>query len=320
MRVAGIDCGTNSLRLLIADIDGGQVRDVVRRMEVARLGEGVDRTGEFSAEALARTFAITEDYASELERHGVERLRFAATSASRDVANRDEFTRGIAQRIGQEPQVISGLAEAQLSFLGALSATEVEPDELVAVVDLGGGSTELVVGSQRRVALGEHSMNVGCVRMHERHLHDDPPTAEQISAARADVRDALEEASSVPLDQATRLIGLAGTVTTVTARALGLDAYDPHAIDGTFLTVEEIDRACDFFLTADRDRRAAEGYLHPGRVDVIAAGALVWQEVVHRSAELMDSLTGATTSEHDILDGLALWAADELEIEIPDEQ
>lgn len=296
------------------------MRDVVRRMEVARLGEGVDRTGEFSSEALARTFAITEDYAAELERHGVEQLRFAATSASRDVANRDEFTRGIAERLGHEPQVISGLAEAQLSFLGALSATEVEPDEMVAVVDLGGGSTELVVGSQRRGALGEHSMNVGCVRMHERHLHDDPSTAEQIAAARADVRAALDEASSVPLDQATRLIGLAGTVTTVTARALGLKAYDPNAIDGTFLTVEEIDRACDFFLTAGRDRRAAEGYLHPGRVDVIAAGALVWQEVVHRCAELMDGLTGATTSEHDILDGLALWAADELEVEIPNEQ
>ncbi|MDO5723693.1 MAG: exopolyphosphatase [Flaviflexus sp.] len=314
MRVAGIDCGTNSLRLLIADIDGGQVRDVVRRMEVARLGEGVDRTGEFSAEALARTFAITDDYAEELKRHGVERVRFAATSASRDVSNRDEFTRGITDRIGQEPQVISGLAEAQLSFLGALSAVSVEPDELVAVVDLGGGSTEIVVGSARSGAVGEHSMNVGCVRMQERHLHDDPPTPDQIEAARRDVRAALDEAQRVPLGRATRLIGLAGTVTTVTARALHLPAYDPRAIDATFLTVDEIDAACDFFLTANREQRAAEGYLHPGRVDVIAAGALVWQEVVHRAAELIPSLEGATTSEHDILDGLALWAAGELDI------
>lgn len=315
MRVAGIDCGTNSLRLLIADVEGGQVRDVVRTMKVARLGEGVDRTGEFSKDALQRAFAITEEYAAACEKHGVSELRFVATSASRDVSNREEFTSGITSRIGQPPQVISGLAEAQLSFLGALSAVEVDSDELVAVVDLGGGSTELVVGSRNRGAIGEHSMNVGCVRMHERHLHDDPPTADQVDAARSDVQAALDTAlTEVPLGRASRLIGLAGTVTTITARALGLPAYDPAAIDSTFLTVGQIDDACEFFLRAGRAERAAEGYLHPGRVDVIAAGALVWQEVVHRAAAEIPALEGATTSEHDILDGLALWAAGELDI------
>lgn len=312
MKVAGIDCGTNSIRLLIADIEPGQpLVDVVRTMEVVRLGQGVDTTGEFAQEALDRTFEAAERYADLCREHNVEKIRFVATSATRDARNRDVFISGIQNRLGVTPEVISGQREAQLSFFGAASVIDVT--DPVAVIDLGGGSTEIVVGSKSDGVIGSFSMNVGCVRMFERHLKSDPPTEAEVEVARRDVRNALDEATQhVDITAATRLIGLAGTVTTVTARALGLPEYDPDAIDGATLTLDEVYGACDWLLSATREERTKEGYMHPGRIDVIGAGALVWSEVVGRF-EREIGITSVTTSEHDILDGIALWAAGEID-------
>ncbi len=323
MKVAGIDCGTNSLRLLVAQAvpraggNGLRLRETVRRMEVVRLGAGVDRTGKFNGEALARTLRTVSHYARICEGEGVESIRFAATSATRDAENRQCFIDGVKERLGVCPQVLSGKQEAEMSFAGAVSTldTQMFRSELLAV-DLGGGSTELALGTPEGRLLESFSMNVGCVRMHERHLHADPPTEEEIAAARRDVRLALDEAEKyVDLSRGRSVLGLAGTVTTVTARALGLKSYDPQKIHGTFLTVPRIDEVCNWFIGSNASMRAAEGYLHPGRADVIASGALVWQEIVRRIdlriKEKGGKLGGVFTSEHDILDGLALWAARE---------
>ncbi len=316
VRVAGIDCGTNSIRLLIADVDGGTVRDVVRRMEIVRLGQGVDRTGRIADASLARAFARTEEYAALCRRHAVESIRFAATSAARDARNRDAFVDGIAARIGVAPSILSGGEEARMSFEGASSALPAGGPDPVLTVDLGGGSTEIVLGSVGGGILGTCSMDVGAVRMYERHMAGDPPASERIAAARADVRAALDLAERrVDLSAANGLVGLAGTVTTVTAAALGLEAYDPARIHGAVLSVRQTLDACEWFLASRHAERAALGFIHPGRIDVITAGALVWGEVVRRVEERMAAagrmLAGITTSEHDILDGLALWAARE---------
>ncbi|WP_093183822.1 Ppx/GppA phosphatase family protein [Sanguibacter gelidistatuariae] len=311
-RVAAIDCGTNSIRLLVADLDpvAGTLTDVVRLMEVVRLGQGVDKTGRLAPEALARTLEATGRYAQICRDLGAEHIRFVATSASRDAENRQDFVDGVVAAIGVEPEVVSGEEEAALSFRGATSVLGSEHVGPFLVVDLGGGSTEIVLGQ----ALPEQalSMDVGCVRMTERHLVTDPPTGEQVAAARADVRAALDEASTVvPLGQARTLVGLAGSVTTVTAHALGLAKYDRNRINGAVLTVEDTLAACEDLLTRTRDERAALGFMHPGRVDVIAAGALVWSEVVTRVrddvAAAGGQLTTVVTSEHDILDGIA-WS------------
>ena len=314
-RVAAIDCGTNSIRLLVADVDlaAGTLVDLDRRMEVVRLGQGVDRTGRIAPEALERTLEASRRYAGICDDLGVEVVRFVATSASRDAENRDDFVRGVKDALGVEPEVVEGTEEAALSFRGAtgvLAGTHPGP---FLVVDLGGGSTEVVLGSDAPTAA--FSMDVGCVRMTERHLLGDPPTSEQIAAAVADVRAALDEAGSVvPFGQAVTLVGLAGSVTTVTAHALGLPAYDPHAIDGAVLSVADTLAACDDLLGRTREQRAGLGFMHPGRVDVIGAGALVWREVVTRVRDEVvaagGTLDSVVTSEHDILDGIA-WSAAE---------
>lgn len=315
MRVAGIDCGTNSIRLLIADVDAaGHLTDVVRLMEVVRLGQGVDRTGQFAPDALDRTLAAVDRYAALCREHNVENIRFAATSATRDASNRDAFIHGVEQRLGVTPQVLSGAQEAEFSFRGAASVLDDDAPSPYIVVDLGGGSTELVLGGRDGV-VSAWSMNVGCVRMFERHLVGDPPSAEQVEAARADVRAALDVAEeTVDLSAARGLVGLAGTVTTVTAHALDLPAYDPDVIHGTVLPVAEISVACETLIYMPRADREALGFMHAGRVDVIGAGALVWQEVVarveQRMAEAGHELAGVLTSEHDILDGITLWAAE----------
>ena len=312
-RVAAIDCGTNSIRLLVADVaPDGSLTDLVRRMEVVRLGQGVDRTGELAPEALARTLEMTREYAATIAELGAERVRFVATSATRDARNRQEFVDGVREILGVEPEVVAGDEEAELSFAGATSVLGSAYDGPFVVVDLGGGSTEIVLGTSTPDAA--HSMDVGCVRMTERHLNDDPPSREQEDGARADVRAALDEAKrTVDLGQAVTLVGLAGSVTTVTAHALGLPAYDRDKINGAVLPVEEVLAACDSLVHMTRDERAALGFMHPGRVDVIAAGALVWSEVVARVrdevAERGGALTSVVTSEHDILDGIALSAA-----------
>ena len=314
-RVAAIDCGTNSIRLLVADVDlaAGTLVDLDRRMEVVRLGQGVDRTGRIAPEALERTLDASRRYAAICDDLGVEVVRFVATSASRDAENRDDFVRGVKDALGVEPEVVEGTEEAALSFRGATGVLAGAHPGPFLVVDLGGGSTEVVLGSEAPTAA--FSMDVGCVRMTERHLLGDPPTSEQVAAAVADVRAALDEAGSVvPFGHAVTLVGLAGSVTTVTAHALGLATYDPHAIDGAVLTVADTLAACDDLLSRTREQRAELGFMHSGRVDVIGAGALVWREVVTRVRDEVaaagGTLDSVVTSEHDILDGIA-WSAAE---------
>lgn len=313
-RVAGIDCGTNSIRLLVADVDPatGALVDVERTMEVVRLGQGVDRTGRIAPEALERALVATRRYATRCTELGVEAIRYVATSATRDAENRSEFVDGVRTAIGVEPEVIDGAEEARLSFRGATGVLGSRHPGPLLVVDLGGGSTELVLGTDAPVA--SYSMDVGCVRMTERHLHSDPPTTSEIAAAAADVRAALDAASAmVPLERTVTLVGLSGTVTTVTAHALGLPRYDPLVIDGTVLPVEAVLAAADDLLHRTHAERAALGFMHPGRVDVIGAGALVWAEVVRRVqrdvAGVGRVLGPILTSEHDILDGITLSAA-----------
>jgi exopolyphosphatase/guanosine-5'-triphosphate,3'-diphosphate pyrophosphatase len=312
--VAAVDCGTNSLRLLVADLDptSGVLTDLHRGMEVVRLGEGVDRTGRIAPEALVRTLDATARAADVVRELGAERVRFVATSASRDVSNRDEFFDGVNARLGVFPEVVSGETEADLSFRGATSAVGGRFPAPYLVVDLGGGSTELVLGTDAPEA--SFSMNVGCVRMTERHLAGDPPTAAQIDAARKDVHAALDEALAVvPVGRAATLVGLAGTVTTVTAKALRLAHYDRDRIDGSVLGVDEVLQTCADLVVMTRAERAALGFMHPGRVDVIGAGALVWSQVVARVRDEVAAaggeLTQVVTSEHDILDGIALSLA-----------
>ncbi len=305
-RVAAIDCGTNSIRLLIADLDPetGEITDLDRRMLIVRLGQGVDRTGRLHPEALARTFAACREYAEVIAAHGVgpDRIRMVATSASRDAENAAEFTAGVKEILGITPSVVSGDEEARLSFTGATRELLGGPHRPPYLVfDLGGGSTEFVLGEQDVRAA--HSMDIGCVRMTERHFAGGQPTEEQIAAARADIRAALDTvAQSVPLAEGATLVGLAGTVTTVAGIALELPDYDSERIHHAVLSVEQVRETAQWLLHSSHAERAAVPVMHPGRVDVIAAGALVLLEIMERTgaAELL-------VSEHDILDGIA-WS------------
>ncbi|MFJ3637043.1 exopolyphosphatase [Streptomyces sp. NPDC090112] len=315
-RVAGIDCGTNSIRLLVADCDPatGELVELDRRMTIVRLGQGVDRTGRLAPEALERTFAACREYAGIIKELGAERVRFVATSASRDAENREDFVRGVVEILGVEPEVISGDQEAEFSFTGA--TRELAAHEHLArpflVVDIGGGSTEFVVGDDHVRAA--RSVDVGCVRMTERHLVvdgvvTDPPSEEQIAAIRADIEAALDlAAETVPLTEARTLVGLAGSVTTLAGIALGLPAYESSAIHHSRISHEQVREITERMLTSTHDERAAIPVMHPGRVDVIGAGALVLLAIMER--------TGAeevVVSEHDILDGIAIKTAEEFE-------
>ncbi|MGX2995150.1 Ppx/GppA phosphatase family protein [Streptomyces sp. JNUCC 64] len=312
-RVAAIDCGTNSIRLLVADVDPatGALTDLDRRMTIVRLGQGVDRTGRLAPEALERTFAACREYAAVIAEHGAERLRFVATSASRDAENRDDFVRGVREILGVDPEVITGDQEAEFSFTGATRGLtgRADLDRPYLVVDIGGGSTEFVVGDDHVRAA--RSVDIGCVRMTERHLaHDgtvtDPPTPERVAAIRADVEAALDLAEqTVPLREARTLVGLAGSVTTVAAIALDLPAYDSSAIHHSRIPYERVRAITERLLTSTHAERAAIPVLHPGRVDVIGPGALVLLAIMER--------TGASevvVSEHDILDGIAFSVAE----------
>lgn len=317
MRVAAIDCGTNSIRLLIAEVTiagAVEVSDVVRRMTVVRLGEGVDETGEFSAEALERTFAAVDDYAALISRHKAEAVRFVATSAARDVANREAFFSGVRQRLGVDPEVIRGSEEAGLSFAGAISLLDWNPDRTVLVVDLGGGSTEFVLGTCEGA---EHaiSTDMGCVRFTERHLHSDPPKETECSMANFETLSFLEDVAQVmPLHQTQTVIGVAGTVTTVTAHALALEDYDAETIHGAELSLDTVHQSVDQLVAATRDQRAAMPFMHPGRVDVIGAGALIWGSILDYLNKITDGrVVSAIASEHDILDGIAMKLAAEAE-------
>jgi exopolyphosphatase/guanosine-5'-triphosphate,3'-diphosphate pyrophosphatase len=311
-RVGAIDCGTNSIRLLIADTDGdGTLTDVLRRMEVVRLGYGVDRTGVIDPEAMRRTVAMAAEYAGQCRSAGVQAVRFVATSASRDARNADEFVAGVREAFsdfGTSPEVVSGAEEAELSFRGATGGLRRRGiDGPYLVVDLGGGSTEFVRGTHAVEAA--RSVDIGCVRMTERHLRSDPPTAAEVEAATRDIDAAIDlAADEVGLAGTKALVGLAGSITTVTAHALGLPAYDATRIHLTELTPEETLRSCRSLLHLTRADRAALPFMHPGRVDVIGAGALVWHQVVQRVAREAGT-TRVITSEHDILDGIALSLA-----------
>jgi exopolyphosphatase/guanosine-5'-triphosphate,3'-diphosphate pyrophosphatase len=312
-RVAAVDCGTNSIRLLVADVDPahGTLVDVLRRMEVVRLGYGVDRTGRIDPVAMERTLAMAREYAAQCRELGATRVRFVATSASRDASNAGEFVAGVRDAFahyGIAPDVISGDEEAALSFRGAtgeLRARGIPGPYLV--VDLGGGSTEFVRGTETVEAA--RSVDIGCVRLTERHLKSDPPDHGEIASAVRDINAAIDLAAErVDFAGVSALVGLAGSITTVTAHALGLGSYQPERIHLTELGSAEVLAACESLLHQTRAERAALGFMHPGRVDVIGAGALVWHEVVRRLAGL--GVDRVITSEHDILDGIALSVAD----------
>ena len=297
MRVAAIDCGTNSIRLLIADIDGNNFREVVRDMEIVRLGQGVDETGQFHPDAIARTLAAVDKFAAEIAKRGVEKIRFCATSATRDATNRHLFVDGVRERLGIELEVISGDEEAALSFAGAIKDLDPSKGPFL-VVDIGGGSTEFVFGTSTVEAA--RSVNIGCVRMTERHFASDPATPEQIEAARSDIQAAIAQAAAVvPITKAKTLVAVAGTATTVAAAALDLPEYDRYAIHLSRISAQQTHDVATMFATSTREQRLALGYMHPGRVDVIAAGSLVLSEIM--------KATGASefvASESDILDGM----------------
>jgi len=344
-RVAAIDCGTNSLRLLIADIDPvrRELADVQRRMEIVRLGEGVDATGRLAPGALARTFATLEQYARAIGDSGAAAVRLVATSATRDASNAAEFAAGVRRILGVDPEVVSGAEEARLSFSGATAelgragrpgepgrdgqpgergergepgergerherGERGEPGEPVPpflVVDIGGGSTEFVLGDPDDATRDPSaiSVNIGCVRLTERHLHDDPPSPEQVAAATRDIDAALATvAGSIPAASARTLVGLAGSVTTLTAVALNLTAYDPARVHHARIGAARVHEVTAGLLGMDHEQRAAIAVIHPGRVDVIGAGALILDRIMDRFgfAEMV-------ASEHDILDGIA-WS------------
>jgi len=302
-RVAAIDCGTNSIRLLISDIDTSTntATDVCREMKIVRLGEGVDKTNAFSPRALERTFKAIDEYEEILLKHKVENLRFVATSATRDAQNKAMFIKGVIDRLRIVPEVIAGTEEAALSFDGATRSLRQKHKAPFLIIDLGGGSTELVIGDQEPT--GAYSMDVGCVRMTERHTPGGNPTKAQEEAIRTDVRNALKEAAKkVDWQKAQTIVGVAGTVTTVAAHVLKLKTYDPEVLHGASISAQQISQTAQDFISLTPSQRAALPYMHEGRIEVITAGSIVLDEVM--------KAIGAQTliaSERDILDGVA-WS------------
>ncbi|KAA1250859.1 Ppx/GppA family phosphatase [Mycobacterium simiae] len=309
-RVAAVDCGTNSIRLLIAEATGDQLHEMHRETRIVRLGQGVDATGEFAPHAIARTRDALADYAELLKFHRVERVRMVATSAARDVANRDVFFAMTAEVLaavvpGSVAEVISGDEEAELSFRGAVRELDSVGAPFV-VVDLGGGSTEIVLGKADNDVVASHSADIGCVRLTERCLHSDPPTEREVAAARQVVGERLEAAlQRVPVEQARTWVGLAGTMTTLSALAHDLTTYDAAAIHLSRVPAGQLLAVCERLLRMTRNERAALPPMHEGRVDVIAGGAIVVEELTR---ELRDraGIDELTVSEHDILDGIVL--------------
>jgi exopolyphosphatase/guanosine-5'-triphosphate,3'-diphosphate pyrophosphatase len=312
-RLAGIDCGTNSIRLLIADVEGERLRDVHREMRIVRLGQGVDATGEFAPEAIARTRAALAHYAGLLRLHDVERVRMVATSATRDAANRDVFFAMTADVLGAVipgsiAEVITGAEEAALSFRGAVGELDSAGAPFV-VVDLGGGSTEIVLGTAADEIVASYSADIGCVRLTERCLHSDPPSSEEVATARAVVRERLDVAlRAVPVAGARTWVGLAGTMTTLSALAQGLTRYDAAAIHLSRVPLDKLVAVCDRLIRMTRSERATLGPMHEGRVDVIGGGAIVVQELA-RELSARAGIPELVVSEHDILDGIVLSIA-----------
>ena len=294
-RIAAVDCGTNTIKLLI-----GEPPDVVvRETRMVRLGQGVDRTGRISDEALARTFAAVDEYAALVREHDVSRIRFCATSATRDAANGEVFAAGVRERLGVSPEVLSGDDEAVLAFDGAVRHLRTPPATPVLVVDIGGGSTELVLGAATPDA--GHSMDVGSVRLHERHLHDDPPTRAQVRACVDDIDASLDE-SPVDTGAAATVVGVAGTILSVVAGVLDLPSYDPEVLDQAVVGVVEVHEFVDRLVAMPLEERLALPWMHPGRADVIDAGALILSRVLRRTG-----VGSLVASEADILEGIA-WS------------
>jgi exopolyphosphatase/guanosine-5'-triphosphate,3'-diphosphate pyrophosphatase len=299
-RVAAIDCGTNSIRLLIADITDGKFKEVLRTMEIVRLGQGVDQNKSFHPDAINRTLLAVEKFAQLIASKGVEKIRFCATSATRDAGNRELFTDGVERILGVKVEVIPGEQEAALSFIGATKELS-QSDGPFLVVDIGGGSTEFVFGS--KTVESAKSVNIGCVRMSERHLNLQPPTMASIAEAIIDIDIAITQAAKeVPITEAKSLVAVAGTATTVAAAALKLENYDRHLIHLSRISATSVYQVAASFQSMNKDQLANLGYMHPGRVDVITAGALVLSRIM--------AATGASefiASESDILDGIA-WS------------
>ena len=293
--VAAIDCGTNTVKLLIGDLPGVAVRET----RMVRLGQDVDRTGRLTDAALARAFAAIDEYAALIAAHDVQRIRFCATSATRDAANAQAFSEGVFERLGVRPEVLTGAEEAAIAFDGAVRHLATAPAHPVLVIDVGGGSTELILGDAR--PRSADSMDLGSVRLHERHLHDDPPTAEQVAACVADIDAALDGCPVDPGEAAT-VVGIAGTVTTLAAGVLDLPAYDRDALDQQVLRIDDVLATVDEIVAMPVARRLDLPYLHPGRADVIGAGALILSRVLRRAR--VDTIV---VSEADILDGIA-WS------------
>lgn len=299
-RVAAIDCGTNSIRLLIADITNGNFKEVLRTMEIVRLGQGVDQNKAFHPDAIDRTLTAVEKFAEQIKSKGVEKVRFCATSATRDASNRDLFTDGVKKILGVEVEVIPGEEEARLSFIGATKELS-QNDGPFLVVDIGGGSTEFVFGNKN--VDSAKSVNIGCVRMSERHLIDQPSSMSQISQAIIDIDIAIAQAAAiVPISEAKTLVAVAGTATTVAAAALKLEQYDRYLIHLSRISATSVHQVAGMFQSMNKDQIASLGYMHPGRVDVITSGALILSRIM--------AATGASefvASESDILDGIA-WS------------
>ncbi|WP_300018249.1 Ppx/GppA phosphatase family protein [Pseudonocardia sp.] len=311
-RVAAIDCGTNSIRLLVADVTTGAdgtpgFRDVHREMRIVRLGQGVDASGVLAPEALERTRVALADYTAVLRRKGVETVRMVATSATRDAANREDFFGMVRDTLGVDAEVISGDEEAQLSFVGAVGDLDTDDGPFV-VVDVGGGSTELVVGELTAggaTVTAARSVNVGSVRITERCLHGDPPTAEEVAEARKVTAGILDEAfAAVAVDAVRTWVGVAGTITTLSAVAQGLPEYDPAAVHLSRLTGADLHRTAEELLGLSREDRSKHGAIHPGRIDVIGGGALI-VDVLARELRERAGIAELVVSEHDILDGIA---------------
>lgn len=301
-RIAAFDCGTNSLRILVADLDPdtGRARELAREMRIVRLGEGVDSTGRISDVAMHRVHAAVEDFAAIAERHQVERVRFCATSAARDARNAEDFVAGVRARVGVEPEVLSGDEEARLSFSGATRSMQTSTlPRPYLVVDIGGGSTELILGGTDVEAA--QSLDIGSVRITERHLRSSPPTREQVAAARADVETMLDTVD-IDLASAGSVIGVAGTVTTIAAGALRLRAYEPNLIHHSVIDVASVQGTVRMLLAMGTQAREALGYMHPGRADVIGGGGLILTHLLRRT-----TVRSILVSEQDILDGIA-WS------------
>lgn len=313
-RVAAVDCGTNSIRLLISDVSTSEHKEIAREMEIVRLGQGVDATGEFNPQALKRTREALERYVNLMEFENVHTVRMVATSATRDASNRDEFFNMTAELLGRiqpgaQAEVISGKEEAALSFRGA---TYDIPDTQgpYCVIDLGGGSTEFIVGTHDGEILGAHSTQMGCVRLTERMMLSDPPTPSEQDIARDYINERLDETTVlVPFAKARTFVGCAGTFTTISALAQGLEEYDPREIHMSQLNFKALRLITRQLVESPSDARASHPVIHPGRADVIGAGSVIVEEIMNR----IEELTGVdrfVISEKDILDGIVANLAD----------